>query len=365
MVATGDALDRPGYDVRVLAADMALVDIDGAHWANWFDLLVPPVLRQDPRWAVLFLDGDRVVEALVHTPGAARSPDALAPVAPTAIEAARVPFTDTSAPALTRLCHALDVDAVAVLDRTVLDTIYHEIARNLAPSDDLLAQGIVMLRAFKRHHNRGIWSHPKVLDLAPPLSYEPLQRTFDLLVPDATSMVAYIMEDDGSDVHASLIAVKRDGHVELGATHLGIEDALAATRLAGDWRRGYKDVLALVAQRFAPASLGLFLERKTWFRIMTGPTDQLARELNARNVIIDPAPAWLLGLLGGATMAAFASRGAKVLARMLPHQARKMASGLAQTAQSVMRDSGAHPFALLGFDPIELWLELRHLYQQA
>jgi hypothetical protein len=30
-----------------------------------------------------------------------------------------------------------------------------------------------------------------------------------------------------------------------------------------------------------------------------------------------------------------------------------------------MKDSGAHPFALLGFDPIELWARLRHHYKPA
>jgi len=27
-----------------------------------------------------------------------------------------------------------------------------------------------------------------------------------------------------------------------------------------------------------------------------------------------------------------------------------------------MKETGAHPFALLGFDPIELWLALRQYY---
>jgi hypothetical protein len=48
---------------------------------------------------------------------------------------------------------------------------------------------------------------------------------------------------------------------------------------------------------------------------------------------------------------------------MLPRSARQMASDLAHSAQSAMRERGAHPFALLGFDPIELWLRVRHLYQ--
>lgn len=343
----------------MLAADVALVDIDGAHWGNWFELLVPPVIRLDPRWAVVVIDDGAVVEAVIHAPGdvrgAAGVPEALAP--------ARVPFTGTSQAALEQLSRALDVDAVAVLDRRVLLQASAEGERALAPGDDLVAQALTLLRAYKKHSGRGIWSRPPVLDLLPSMSHEALQRTFDLLVPDGSSMVLYVIEDDGSDVHASLIAVKREGHVDLVATHLGIEDALTAPGLARDWQRGYKRVLGLVEQRYAAPSVAVFLERATLRRVMTGPTDQLARELNARNVIIDPAPAWFLGLMGGATMAAFATRGAKVLARMLPGPARRMAADMAHTAQTVIRDSGAHPFALLGFDPVELWLELRHLYR--
>ena len=80
-------------------------------------------------------------------------------------------------------------------------------------------------------------------------------------------------------------------------------------------------------------------------------------------MIIDPAPAWLLGLLGGATVAAVAQRGAMALASLLPQAARDRAHELADRARAAMKDSGANPFSLLGFDPIELWLTLRHYYK--
>ena len=119
-----------------------------------------------------------------------------------------------------------------------------------------------------------------------------------------------------------------------------------------------------MSERFEKPSVAVFLERDTFYRVLTGPTDQLARELNARNVIIDPAPAWLLGLLSGATMAAFATRGAKALARVMPPQARKLAAEWADGAKQALKDSGAHPFDLLGFDPIDLWLSVRQFYRR-
>jgi len=126
----------------------------------------------------------------------------------------------------------------------------------------------------------------------------------------------------------------------------------------------YKRVIAAVDERLARPSVGVFLERATLLRVLTGPGDQLARELNARRVIIEPAPAWLLGLLGGATVAAFATRGARALASLLPQSARDAAAGLAQRAGDAMKQSGAHPFALLGFDPLELWAQVKHFYRR-
>jgi hypothetical protein len=344
----------------VLAADIDLVDIDGVHWRHWYELLVPSRLRGRASWALLFTDGPppaRVAAGLIHD---AREPGQVRAVTLPA-GGLHVGGGASATPAQT--ARDLGVDAVVVIDLHVTSALYDDIARALAPGD-LVAQGLTFLRVCKRYGGRGIWAHPAMLEVVPPVLYDSLQRTFDLLVADRSSMVVYVFEDDASDVHASLIAVKRGGDVDLVTTHLGLEDALAGPDLARGWRQRYRELLKLVAERHAPASLAVFLERRTFERILTGPSDQLAREVGARSVIIDPVPGWMLGLLGGATMAAFATRGAKALARMLPSPARQMAAGLAQTAQSVMRESGAHPFDLLGFDPIALWNDLRGLYRR-
>ncbi|HEX7836315.1 MAG TPA: hypothetical protein VF469_02570, partial [Kofleriaceae bacterium] len=62
-------------------------------------------------------------------------------------------------------------------------------------------------------------------------------------------------------------------------------------------------------------------------------------------------------------VAAMAGRAANALAGMLPQATRERASALASRARDAIKDSGAHPFALLGFDPLELWSRLRHFYQ--
>jgi hypothetical protein len=256
----------------------------------------------------------------------------------------------------------LDVSAVIAVQTDALSRLTAEIERQLRLDQDLVEQGLVVLRALKRLSGHGVWSEPHLLELLPAPSFEPLQKTFDLLVPDGTAMVAYVIEDDRSRLHASIIARKRDGDIDAAATHAAIDDIIPEAAVARDWPKAHRRVLSAVEERFARPSIGLFLERATLMRVITGPSDQLPRELNAKKVVIEPAPAWLLGLLGGATVAAFASRGARALASMLPASTRERASELAARAQSAMRESGAHPFALLGFDPIELWASLKHFY---
>lgn len=336
------------YHTGMLAADLMLVDIDGVDWANWFDLLVPPRMREDPRFALVFIDEGKLCKAVVRGKGAL-APDS-------------VPFTGTSRPELRSLARHLGVATLIVAERNAMAELHAAIDRNLDLHADFVAQVLVIVRALKALSGKKIWTEPALLDVVPPLSYDALQRTFDLLIPDRSSMAAYVFE--GRALHASMIAVKRNGHIDFATTHLGVEDALDRRTLASNWQKHYKELLQIIAERHERPSLGVFMERAAFHRIAAGPPDQLARELDARQVIIDPAPAWLMALLGGATVAAAAGRGARALARMLPSPARQMASNLAQTAQSMMREHSAYPFALLGFDPIELWLGIRHLYRE-
>ncbi|GAB4509461.1 MAG: hypothetical protein Tsb0020_26010 [Haliangiales bacterium] len=355
------------YTASVLAANIELVDLDARHWRRWYELLVPWPMRGAASFALLFIDERRpavVVAGVMHRGNDHLVPDFVPASLAGADDAGAGLGTlgEVSKAALAAAARELDVDAVVVIDVHATSALYDQIARQLSPDADFVAQGLSALRLMKRRRGQGIWTYPEMLDLIPPVAYEPLQRTFDVLIPDRTSAVFYVFEDDGSDVHSSLIAVKRGGHLDRVSTHLSVEDALAGPALARDWRGRQRQLLALISERHAPASLGVFLSRSTFRRIATGPSDQFAREFSAGGVVIDPAPAWLLGLLGGATVAAFASRGAKALARMLPSPARRVATGFAATAQNVIRDSGAHPFDLLGFDPIALWHELRQLY---
>jgi hypothetical protein len=352
------------YAAVVLSPEVELADLDARHWKNWWRLLVPPRVRARPPWALAVLDrtaGPRVVKLIVTGRGS--------------IEPASAPMPGLDGRSLAAWAESLGAAAMVVVDRDLIGRLSAEIEGALRFEQDPAAQGLVALRALRRHAGNGVWTEPPLLELLPAPAFEPIQRTFDLLVPDRTALIAYVIEDDRSRVHASIIAVKERGDIVRAATHRAIADLVPEAALARAWDdigkdrdrdrdRGYRRVLAAVEERFARPSIALFLERATLMRVITGPSDQLARELNAKRLAIDPAPAWLLGLLGGAAVAAMAGRAASALAQMLPQGARDRASALANMARGAMKESGAHPFALLGFDPIELWSRLKHFYRE-
>ncbi|HSR99441.1 MAG TPA: hypothetical protein VLM79_20455 [Kofleriaceae bacterium] len=304
------------------------------------------MLESSP-WALAILDDGKLMRLVVRGEGAREL----------------VPLPGLSPRALAEYARTLGVGAVIAIDRRTLAALSAEIEASLRPDQDAIAQGLIALRALKKHAGHGIWTEPPLLELLPAPSYEPLQKTFDVLVPDRSAVVIYVVEDDRTRIHTSIIAVKSHGDIVRAATHRAIDDLVPEAALAADWEKRFRHVLDGVEQRFARPSIGIFIERSTLVRVVTGPSDQLARELNAKRVVIDPAPAWLLGLLGGAAVAAMAGRAATAIASMLPPSTRERASALATRAREALKDSGANPFALLGFDPIELWSQLKHHYR--
>ena len=333
----------------MLSPELELADLDARHWRNGWRLLVPPRVLDAPAWALVIVDGgpEKVVKVIV---AGARARGAIDP--------ASAPLPGVGPGQLAAYAKALGVGAVIVIERGLLATLSAEIEGALRMDQDGVAQALVALRALKKHAGAGLWTEPPLLELVPAPAIEPLQRTFDLLVPDRSALVAYVIEDDRSRVHTSIIAVKDGGKIVRAATHRAIADLVPETALARDWEKSYKRVLAAVEERFGKPALALFIERATLMKVMTGPSDQLARELNAKRVVIDPSPAWLYGLLGGAAVAAVAGRAAKGLAQMLPQSARDRAASLAQRAKDAI-----DPFALLGFDPLELWQRIKHYYR--
>lgn len=332
----------------MLADDLELVDLDDRHLRGWLELLLPPGLRAEPTWALVVTERGEPIAAVVAGRGA--------------VDLEEVALTGTSRPELTRARARLGVALLLVLEREAVARLFADAESELRLADHYTAQALTWLRAFRGQLRRGVWMDPPLADLIPPLATEPLERTFDLLVPDGSSALAYVIDDDRRSLRASAIGVKQGGRLAAVSSHLALADALPEDVLAPSWTTQYRRVLDLVADRFAEPSLAVFMERAALGRIITGPPDQLGRELGARRVIIDPMPRWLAALLGGASAAAFAGRGARRIGALLPARARRVAAGLAAEAGRQIEKRGVHPWQVLGFDPLDLWRQLRRYY---
>lgn len=308
-------------------------------------MLAPPRVLERPRWALAILDDGRVVKLVIAGDAARGTID-----------------PDTVKLPVRGWAQKLGVGAVIAVELGVLGELSAEIEGALRMDMDLAAQGLVALRALKKRAGHGVWTEPPLLELLPAPAIDPIQRTFDVLIPDRSALAAYIVEDDRSRIHSSIIAVKDGGSIVRAATHRAIDDLVPEVMFARDWQKGHARLVSAIEERFAKASVVMIAERRAVLDVMMGPSDQLAREINAKRVIIDPAPAWLLTLLGGAAVAAVAGRAASALASMLPQGARDRASAIANKARDVAMHSG--PFAALGFDPIELWAQLKQFYRR-
>lgn len=333
----------------MLTDDPDIAWLDRRHLQNWWRLALPPGIDRDSRFAILVLEQGELVHAIRSTEGA--------------LKLSQVPFVGTKRGQLVKLKGALQVEGLLLLERDALQDLFESMERGLRLDDDFATQGVGLWQCLRK--SEGIWTEPPLLELIPPLRSEALQKTFNLLVPNKSSLAAYVFDEDARNVHCSVIAVKEAGQISVATMHPAIRDLVTERELGRGWREHYGRVNQALSSRFAKPSISVFVERAAVHRILRGPADQLARELRAKNVIVDPAPLWLQGLLGGATVAAAASQSAKRMARFLPKGARRMAGDLAGVAQERMKTSSANPFAKLGFDPIELLQQLRGFYSES
>jgi hypothetical protein len=211
----------------MLGRDLDLADVDARHWANGWRLLVPPRWWDRPRWALVIVQpaaegGAAPVVERVIIAGAGGEGRLEAPP----------PLAGTSSRDLAALARALDVAAVVVVATDVVAALSADLERRLRFDQDGVEQGLLVLAALRRVAGRGVWTEPALLDLLPAPGFDGLQRTFDLLVPDATTLVGYVFDDDQRAVHTSIIAEKRRGHLVRVATHRAIADLVDERALA-------------------------------------------------------------------------------------------------------------------------------------
>jgi len=312
----------------MLSRDVAIHDIDAAQWLHLRKLIEPDYSAYARGGArtlplVVLLENGRPVKAV--RPGQGRVPlDTLKWYGPALLERARLENGGS-------FLLAIEVAAV----RSVLRTVEERVRLG----EDIVAQGLHVLRAIRGAMGQGIYLTPRRIGSMPIPSFEAVQQTFDLLVADNSTIVAYIFK--GLDPYASLILTKRHGDIVEITTHRYLGTHVR------NWRFDYQKILADAERRCAKPHIGFFASLDVWTRIVAG-TSRLSLEVAQRNVILDPAPPWLLGLLAADVGVQVAKVGLGLLSRFVPAPVLETARGVAATAL----EQG--PFSLLGFDPFAL-----------
>ena len=228
--------------------------------------------------------------------------------------------------------------AIAV-EGEALERIAAAMDRRVVTGDDYVAQLLEVARAGRAELGKGIHVEPDVLGLVPVPSYAALQKTWDTLVPDERSIGLFVF-DEGA-VWCSAIVAKQGGEAVRVTTHA----ALGIARPEMRWGR-HKEILQAMESRVARPHAALFASLDAWREIVGPEPGALARQVALQRAIIDPAPPWLLALIGAGAMAGVAQSASKLFGRFVPQSVKDTARALS-------------PFAALGFDPIETFTKIR------
>jgi len=321
----------------VISTRIAFHDLDPAAWRNAQRLLLPPSRtgghgpggpRRPP--LILFLEDGRCVKVL--RPGAGAGPPPVAADYPWA-----GPWS------LGRLRRAAGAPWAIAVDEGALERIFTDYEREATPDLDLVAQGLAFARALRAERGRGLHLDPDPFAVVPVPPFAALQRTFDALLPDGRGAALFVF--DRSALWTSVIVEKQGGDVVRVTTHAALDPAA----VAHGFRQGaHRDIVAAVERRVCRLHLGAFVSLDAWREIVGPSPGALARQVAAREAVLDPAPPWLLALAGIGAVAGVAQEATRLLGRFVPQAVKDTARALS-------------PFSALGFDPIAAFVELRRM----
>lgn len=342
----------------MLSLTLQMRDINPEHWARLLGLMLPPP-GGDPqpgagRGALSLLARATAPQRVSRT---ALSPEMPAivltrggqPVRIVRLGGGTLPVSELNGSvtqeALRALRHRRRLPFVAAVDLNQLPVLWAEAQSVVRIDDDYVAQQLAMLRVFREHLGRSVIVDPRLLGSVPIPTAGLLQRTFDRMLPDGRSLVFYLLEDGA--VYTSLIVVKRAGDIELVTTHDAISDVRCGST------RDASAVLRAVSQRLAPPHIGVFLPLRVWQETLAGDRSAIARAMAARRAALDPAPAWLLALVGVGVVAEAATRSGRLAGQLLA--ASKLGARLlpGKATEKVVQTL-SNPLDALGLDPWEL-----------
>jgi|GEM_PF-4084958 hypothetical protein len=238
------------------------------------------------------------------------------------------------------------VPFVVAIELDALPDLWAEVQQAVDLNDDLVAQNLAMLGVFRKALDTSVHIEPRPLGNLPLPSYDLLRRTFDRLFPDDRSLVFYISE--GNRLWTSIIVSKKKGAIQLVTSHKSIANEIPFRSTRQDAPR----IVDVVTKRYGKPFLAAFIPLDVWSRFIEGERSAIARALAARTAVLDPAPAWIIALVGAGAVSDAANRSAKLAGKLLsrsPFGGKLIPRGAKKLAETI-----SSPLEALGVDPWEM-----------
>lgn len=320
----------------MLSRDLRFTGFSSSSWINLLSLLgaraVTPTETQATATGYLV-----VVENIDGTPAAAFH----------SIHGSFTPDGYGSRDDLPRLCERQLARRAIVVRRGGIEELTERAALRVLAEDDYVAQWLALLQLTREIEREGLLHFWPARSPLPLPTAAMVTRALDVVLPNDHAFLAVVWE--GTEIWTALVVRRRGSEIDLiGGAELVSE---VTGPLGGDYRRDHRALRRAVSEAIAPVHIGVFAQRQQLMQLLRDPRPGAwTKAVAVRDVIIDPAPAYVHVALGADTLRASARKVGAWLGGF------DVLAGLEPLARAV-RDQVAHVSSvsgLLGWNPLQM-----------
>jgi hypothetical protein len=250
---------------------------------------------------------------------------------------------------LARLCEEHGVRRGVALRAGTIEELTERAAEQILATDDYAAQWLALVRIARDLRREGaleLW--PQRDDLPLP-SAQMLTRAVDVILPDEHAFAMVLWEE--TELWTALVLRRRAAEIDLIAGPELVLDVVGP--LGGDYRRDHRAVSRALSASIAPLHLGLYAQRQRFERLLrNAEPGAWAKAIALREVIIDPAPAYVHVAAGADALRATARK----TSELFGHLDLELVSALFEPVARFAREQVMHVASvtgLLGFNPLQ------------